>query len=54
MASRICSATPGGEVWIGTETYNLVRDYVEVVELEPQSFKGKAEPVTVYRVVGFK
>jgi adenylate cyclase len=54
MASRICSATPGGEVWIGPETYNLARDYIEVVELEPQSFKGKAEPVTVYRVVRFK
>ena len=50
MASRICSATPGGEVWIGPETYRLVRDYVEVEELEPQLFKGKAEPVAVYRV----
>jgi len=54
MASRICSATPGGEVWIGPETYNLVRDYVKVAELEPQSFKGKAEPVAVYRVEEFR
>jgi adenylate cyclase len=54
MASRICSATPGGEIWIGPETYHLVRDYVEVSELEPQSFKGKAEPVAVYRVEGLR
>ena len=50
LASRICGAAPGGEVWIGTETYRHVRSHVEVEELEPQSFKGKAEPVAVYRV----
>jgi adenylate cyclase len=54
MASRICSATPGGEVWIGPETYRLVRDYIKAVELQPQSFKGKAEPVAVYRVEGLR
>jgi adenylate cyclase len=52
LASRICSAAPGGEVWIGFETYNLVAAYVAVEELEPQSYKGKAETVSVYRVVG--
>jgi len=25
-ASRICSSTPGGEVWIGAETYNQTRE----------------------------
>jgi len=54
LAARICGATPGDEVWIGAETYRQVKDYVEVEELEPQSFKGKAEPVAVYRVVGLK
>jgi adenylate cyclase len=51
MASRICSAAPGGEIWLGSDTYSQVMDYVEVEELEPQSFKGKAELVAVYRVV---
>lgn len=51
MASRICGATPGGEIWIGPDTYRQIMDYVEVEELEPQSFKGKAEPVAVYRVL---
>jgi adenylate cyclase len=54
MASRICGTAPGGEIWIGPETYRQVMDCVEVEALEPQSFKGKAEPVAVYRVVRFR
>jgi adenylate cyclase len=50
VASRICSATPGGEVWIGAETYRQAMKYVDVEELEPQTFKGKAEFTIVYRV----
>lgn len=52
LASRICSAAPGGQVWIGEETYHQAMQYLEVEKLEPQTFKGKAEPVTVYRVTG--
>jgi adenylate cyclase len=51
LASRLCSSAPGGHVWIGPQTYEQVKDEVEVEELEPQYFKGKAEPVTVYRVL---
>ena len=50
LASRICSTVPGGEVWIGAETYRQAKDYLQAEELEPQSFKGKAEVVAVYRV----
>jgi adenylate cyclase len=53
LASRICSATPGGKVWIGPETYRQAADYLEVEEMEPQTFKGKAEPVIVYQVVNW-
>jgi len=53
-SSRICSSTPGGEVWIGAETYNQTKDYIETEELEPQSLKGKAAPVAVYRVVAWR
>jgi adenylate cyclase len=53
LASRICGVTPGSEVWIGPETYRQAKDYLEVEELEPQKFKGKAKPVTVYRVTGY-
>jgi adenylate cyclase len=51
LASRICSGTPGGQVWIGAQTYEQVKIVVEAIELQPQSFKGKSEPVTVYQVL---
>jgi len=54
LASRICSGTPGGEVWIGPETYGQAKDYLEVAELGPQTFKGKTEPVIVYQVNSYK
>ncbi len=54
LASRICSAAPGGKVWIGPETYRQAADYLEVEEMEPQTFKGKAEPVVVYQVVNWR
>jgi adenylate cyclase len=53
-SSRICGNTPGGEVWIGAETYNQTKDYIETEKLESQSFKGKAEPITVYRITALR
>jgi len=54
IASRICSSTPGGEVWISVETYNQTKSYLEAEELEPQIFKGKAIPIVVYRVTAWR
>jgi adenylate cyclase len=54
LASRICGAAPGGQVWIGPETYRQAAEYLEVEETAPQTFKGKAEPVVVYRVVSWR
>ncbi|MFP3880047.1 MAG: CHASE2 domain-containing protein [Dehalococcoidia bacterium] len=53
-ASRICSNTPAGEVWIGPETYNQTKDYVETEALGLQSLKGKAAPIAVYRVTALR
>jgi adenylate cyclase len=53
LASRICSATPGTEVWLGPETYRQVKDQIQSEALEPQAFKGKAELVRVYRLTGW-
>jgi len=53
-ASRICSSTPGGEVWIGAETYNQTKNYLEAEQLEPQKLKGKAAPIIVYRVTAWR
>jgi adenylate cyclase len=54
LASRICSATPGGEVWLGPETFASIREQITADQLEPQAFKGKTEKVTVFRLTGFK
>jgi adenylate cyclase len=54
LASRICSATPATEVWIGPETYLQTKEQAECITLELQSFKGKAEQVQVYRLVSCK
>jgi adenylate cyclase len=54
LASRICSATPGTEVWLGPETYRQIQEHIQAEALEPQAFKGKAELVRVYRLTGWK
>ncbi|UCD21546.1 MAG: adenylate/guanylate cyclase domain-containing protein [Chloroflexota bacterium] len=54
VASRICSSALGGEVWIGADTYNQVKEYVEAEKLEAQMVKGKSAPIEVYRVTGLR
>ncbi|MFC2024184.1 CHASE2 domain-containing protein [Chloroflexota bacterium] len=50
LASRICDVTPGAEIWIGPDTYQQTKDYLEAEELQPRTFKGKSKPIVVYRV----
>jgi class 3 adenylate cyclase/tetratricopeptide (TPR) repeat protein len=52
VAARLEQAAPPGEILIGEPTYRLVRDAVEVEEVEPLELKGKAERVPAYRVTG--
>jgi len=52
LAARLCGSALGGQVWIGPGTYDSMRELAEVEVLEPQRFKGKAEPVQVYRLLG--
>src|SRR5204863_5556523 len=42
------------EILIGQRTYELVRDFVEVEELEPLELKGKAEPVPAYHLLSVR
>jgi class 3 adenylate cyclase/tetratricopeptide (TPR) repeat protein len=49
-AARLEQAAPPNEVLIGDLTYRLVRDLVDVEPVEPLELKGKAEPVTAYRL----
>ena len=53
LASRICSVTPGGDIYIGPETYNQNEEYFSVETLEPQVFKGKTRPIQIYKVLGW-
>jgi class 3 adenylate cyclase/tetratricopeptide (TPR) repeat protein len=50
-AARLEQAATPGEIVIGPLTYQLVRDAVEVEQLEPLSLKGKAQPLRAYRLI---
>ena len=51
VAARLEQAAGIGEVLLGTDTYRLVRDAVDVELLPPLEAKGKSEPLTAYRLV---
>jgi class 3 adenylate cyclase/tetratricopeptide (TPR) repeat protein len=50
LAKRLEQAAGPGEILIGTATYPLVRDAVEVGPRERFTVKGKAEPVSPFRL----
>ena len=54
VAARLEQAAGEREVLLGELTYRLVRDAVEVEEVEPLELKGKSEPVPAYRLVGVR
>jgi class 3 adenylate cyclase/tetratricopeptide (TPR) repeat protein len=51
VAARLEQAAPSGELLIGSETRQLVRDAVVVEPTEPLELKGKSAPVAAFRVV---
>jgi predicted ATPase/class 3 adenylate cyclase len=51
VAARLEQAAGEREVLLGELTYQLVRDAVEVEEVEPLELKGKSERVPAYRLV---
>jgi class 3 adenylate cyclase/tetratricopeptide (TPR) repeat protein len=51
LAARLEQAAEPGEILIGASTYRMVRDAVRVEPVKPFSVKGKAEPVTAYRLI---
>jgi len=50
VAARLQTAAAPAEILIGSATYDLVRDAVEVGPAESLELKGKAEPVIAYRL----
>jgi class 3 adenylate cyclase len=51
VAARLEQAAPPGEIYLGEQTLELVRDAVTVEAVEPLDLKGKSEPVPAYRLV---
>jgi class 3 adenylate cyclase len=51
-AQRLEAAARRGEILLGDSTYRLVSNAVLVEPLEPLTLKGKAEPVTAWRLLG--
>ena len=50
VAARLEQAAGVGEILIGAETHQLVRDAVLADALDPLAVKGKSEPLSVFRV----
>jgi class 3 adenylate cyclase/tetratricopeptide (TPR) repeat protein len=51
VAARLEQAAQPGEILLGANTLGLVRDAISVEAVAPLDAKGKAEPVTAYRLV---
>jgi class 3 adenylate cyclase/tetratricopeptide (TPR) repeat protein len=54
VAARLEQAAGEKQVLLGALTYRLVRDRVDVEEVEPLTLKGKSERVPAYRLVGLR
>jgi class 3 adenylate cyclase len=51
VAARLEQAAAPGEILLGPETVDLVRDAARLEALEPMALKGKSGPVAVHRLV---
>jgi class 3 adenylate cyclase len=54
VAARLQSFAPPGRVVLGQQTYNLVRNRVEVRYLGTPELKGKSVPTEVYELIGLR
>jgi len=50
LASRLADLAKPGEIIVSLETHRLSAPHFRVKELEPITIKGKAQPISVYRV----
>ena len=54
VASRLCNKAEKGEILVSEDTYRHVATRVVGVPLQAMPVKGKAEPLRVYAVTGFR
>ena len=50
VAARLQQLAEGGDILLGEDTYRLIRDIADAELLPPLEVKGKAAPLTVYRL----
>ncbi|HET9497119.1 MAG TPA: adenylate/guanylate cyclase domain-containing protein [Candidatus Limnocylindria bacterium] len=51
VAARLEAAAAPGQILLGADTYDLIRNEVTAEPVDPLSLKGKAEPVPAWRLV---
>ena len=51
VAARLEQAAGGGEIFVGPDTYRLVRHAIEAEAVEPLVLKGKKEKVPAHRLI---
>jgi len=51
LAARLEESAPPGEILIGDATYRLIRGFATAEPLAPFTVKGKAEPVTAWKLL---
>jgi len=54
LGARLCSAAGPGEIIISEATYEPVKDHIDAEKLEPIMVKGKAKPISIFKVKGLK
>ena len=54
VASRLCSVAGPGQIIIGEQTYEPLKNIVDVRSAGTPTLKGKTELVNAYEVIGFK
>jgi class 3 adenylate cyclase len=54
VAARLEDASGDDEIFIGPETFRQTRSLFEFVVLVPLQLKGKSEPLSAYRLIGFR
>jgi class 3 adenylate cyclase len=54
LGARLCGLAKPHQIIVGDSTYQLVKDAVQVIKLEPVRVKGRVQPVQIYELIGLK
>jgi adenylate cyclase len=54
IAARLYNVAAGGQIIVSESTYNEVKDFFEMRELEPVTVKGKSAPLRNFEVIGLR